>query len=144
MKFTNHIQETRRRVTIDCSEPQVTDQSFKKAVDINNIMKQYEKTGVLPSGNNRQPQFIDTTLIPSLEESFNIVNQAYDLFYQLPATIRKLMDNDASKLEAFLSDPQNHELCLQYGLITKPQETTPTEGVKSTPGIIPSENTQQN
>lgn len=116
----------RKRVPIDCSSPLITDQSFKAACDINNIMKLYEKTGMLPQQNTIPPRFIDNTQIPSLEEAFNVVKRAYDSFNDLPPAVRKLMDNDPSQMENFISDHNNADLCVKYGLLNlKPQQTSP-------------------
>lgn len=124
MKITNH-HELRKRVTIDCSQPQLTDQSFKKQCDINLIMKQYEKTGMLPQQTISNPRYIDNTNIPTLEDAFNITNQAMEAFYTLPPTIRRLMDNDASQLENFISNPENHDLLKKHGVIVEKQHVKP-------------------
>ena len=101
--ITNH-HELRRRTTIDCSSPVLTDQSYKNACDINVIMEQYAKTGLLPHQTSLEPQYLDNTLVPSLEIAFDIVSAASDAFFSLPPDIRKLMDNDPSQLENFISD----------------------------------------
>lgn len=114
--FTTH-HELRRSVSINCSSPKLTDQSAKNQCDINNIMRQFMKTGEFSHLNKSQPQYLDTTLIPTLEDAFSIVSRASQLFSELPATIRKLIDHDPSKLESFISNPKNREILLQNGLI---------------------------
>lgn len=109
--------KTRRPHSVDFSEPILTDQSYAAACDINNIMAQYSKTGLLPETTTIPPRYVDNTVIPSLEQAFNIVNSAYDTFYDLPATIRKLMDNDPSQLENFISDANNRDLLLKHGIL---------------------------
>nr|QJB19904.1 MAG: internal scaffolding protein [Microvirus sp.] len=128
MHITNH-HELRKSVTIDCSEPKITDQSAKRQCDINVIMANYAKTGLLPISNNREPRYIDNSTIPSLEAAFNIVNAASEAFNSLPANIRKLMDNDPSNLEFFVQNPDNRTLLEQHGmLISKiPTQTTTTK-----------------
>ena len=106
----------------------MTDQSFKKSCDINNIVKQFAKTGELPKS-SRVPQFGDFSEVPTLEEAFEVAIVARDAFYELPATIRKLIDNDPSKLESFIADKENKEICQKHGLLeqevkeTKPPQT---------------------
>lgn len=117
MKFTTHVKETRRNITVDCSSPLITDQSSKKMCDINNIMKTYEKTGMLPNLKQKIPRYIDNTLIPSLEEAFRITESAFSDFQKLPAIVRKLMDNDPSKMENFIADPANKEILLKHGIL---------------------------
>ncbi|QXP08099.1 MAG: internal scaffolding protein [Arizlama microvirus] len=118
MKITNH-HELRNRVTIDCSSPKLTDQSYKNLCDINNIMAQYAKTGTFGHLATRQPQYIDNTMIPNLEDAFSIARNATDLFNSLPADIRKLMDNNPINLESFVHNPDNADMLLKHGLIVK-------------------------
>lgn len=126
MKITNHS-ELRRDVSIDCSEPKLTDQSFKNACDINIIMANYAKTGMFGHVNTNEPRFIDNTTIPNLEQAFDIVTKAENLFYELPADVRKLMDNDPSKLEMFIQNPENAELLLKNGVIVERQQPKKSE-----------------
>lgn len=116
--LTNH-HHLRDDVSLDCSLPILTDQSFANSADINNIMALYAKTGMLPNTNTKEPRYIDNTLIPNLEDAFNIVKLASNLFYELPAHIRKQMDNDPSQLESFIRDPENEQQLLKAGIITK-------------------------
>lgn len=116
-----------------------TDQSYAKLCDINNIVAQFHRTGKLPES-TKIPRFGDFSEVPTLEESFEVVKTAREAFMQLPADIRKLIDNDPSKLENFIADSENLEICQKYGLLEKtvePEEKTqvkvetsekPTEG----------------
>lgn len=115
-----------RPYSVDFSEPQLTDQSYANACDINVIMAQYAKTGLLPQNSTIHPRYIDTTQVPTLEQAFSAVNSALEAFNNLPPTIRKLMDNDPSQLENFIADPNNADLLLKHGILiqTKPPEST--------------------
>lgn len=128
MKITNH-HELRRDVSIDCSSPILTDQSFKNACDINTIMANYAKTGMLSHVSTLTPKYIDNTTIPNLERAYDIVNAAEELFFDLPANIRKLMDNDPSQLETFIANPENTDILIKHGVIIKKEEAiTQTQG----------------
>jgi hypothetical protein len=121
------------------------DQSYKKSVDINNILKEYAKIGRTPEAQFTQEHFVDNTLAVPLEEAFNIVQKAYDSFYELPSIIRKQMNNDPSKLEAYLAEKENRDLLEKHGIFKKKKEpnvkaqSLPTEepatpsGDKNTP-----------
>ena len=87
MKITNH-HELRRDVSIDCSSPILTDQSYKNACDINIIMANYAKTGLLPTFREQNPIYIDNTTIPNLMEAFEISNRAIEMFNDLPPMYR--------------------------------------------------------
>lgn len=116
IKITNHS-ELRRRVSLDCSKPVLTDQSQKGMTDINNIMLQYSKTGLLPVQQQKVAHYIDNTEIMPLEEAHKLISDAKELFYQLPAQVRKLMDNDPTKLESFIKDEENTDILLKYGIL---------------------------
>lgn len=116
--------KNRKRVSLKITADSLTDQSLKKMCDINSIMNQYQKTGMLPSFRPKQERYIDCSSIPTLEASYEAVKHASEAFYALPATLRRLMDNDPSKLESFVSDPENQEILLKYGLLEKTEEIT--------------------
>ena len=95
----------------------MTDQSDTNMVNINTIMDNYRKTGLLPNFPERIGQYIDTTKIPSYMEAQAQIRAAKELFEALPAKIRKLMNNDPKNLETFIQDEDNQSILLKYGLI---------------------------
>ncbi len=111
----------RKSVSIDCSRPIMTDQSFGHSSNINTIVKRYQQTGLLPQ-TSKQPQYLDISEVPSFEEAHATVKKSMELFNQLPSNIRKLIDNDPTKLESFISDPNNKNLLISEGLLPKPKE----------------------
>lgn len=111
-----------RRVQYDCSHDKLlTDQSSATEADINNIMAYHKKTGMLPQvvsiGDYR-----DNSDIPSLEDAFKLCKDAQDLFYALPPSVRKLVDNDPAQLENLLSDPHYADLLIKEGVLVKREE----------------------
>lgn len=114
---------------------QLTDQSYKKMCDINLIMKQYQKTGMLPHFKKNEPIFADVSDIPSLEEAHEIVNDAKELFLELPAEVRKAMDHDPAKLESFIADEKNHDLLVKHGIMEKQQVTQEVQQEAETEAI---------
>lgn len=120
----------RRRVSIDCSKPKKTVQAHKKMCDINAIMSNYEKTGMLPQFKTKNPFFADVSNIPSIEEAHEVVQTAKENFMNLPSDIRKLMDNDPRKLETFVQNPENHDTLRKYGLMAPAPKPDP-EPVKT-------------
>lgn len=108
----------RERVQIDCStEQKKVVQKHKTSCDINFIVEQYRKTGTFPSPLDRQALYLDTTAIPDLASAMTVVSQARQAFMELPSPLRKLMDNDPTKLEAFISDAENYEILKKYGVV---------------------------
>lgn len=119
-----HNAQPRKSVINPHIDDDRVDQSFKNACDINVIMQQYAKTGMLPSFPHKTEQYIDNTQIPPFLDAFQTVQKAHDLFYDLPAQIRLLMSNDPSQLEMFIADPLNQPILLQHGVLV-PQKPKP-------------------
>lgn len=96
-----------------------TDQSDKNMTDINVIMKNYLKTGVLPNFKQKVAQYIDTTQIPSYMEAHEQITRANELFRALPSEVRKLMNNDPSQLEQVIKNPNYREVLEKHGILKK-------------------------
>lgn len=121
MQITTKAERAVKRRPAQLCNKQMTDQSYKKSCDINNIVKQFAKTGILPNS-TKIPQFGDFSNIPTMEEAFNMAQLAQEAFYGLPADLRKELDNDPSRLESYIADANNYESCVKHGLIEKKQE----------------------
>lgn len=103
----------------------MTDQSDKNYLDINNIMKNYAKTGLLPQFKEKVAHYIDATVLPSYMEAHKQIQDAKELFQQIPSPIRKLMDNNPENLEKFLKDPNNKDILLKYGVLEEKKSNLP-------------------
>ena len=128
LPITNH-HELRIDVGLDCSQETHgggADQSFKNQCDINLIMKQYEKTGMLPQQTSIPARYSDNTNIPSLEAAFEATSKAMDAFYELPPEVRRHMDNDPSQLENFINNDENIPLLKKHGIIIERAQPEPT------------------
>jgi phage internal scaffolding protein len=129
-----------KRNVLFCEDQSLTDQSYRKSSDLNVLIKKYKKTGVMPDLLQKKGQYGDFSNVPTLEAAFKAVNHAKMLFQELPAEVRKLMDNDPSKMELWLSDEVNHEIAEKYGLLDKnsqssEEKSTPKEGLNSSKEI---------
>lgn len=112
------------RVQVFNEEPTLAMQQFKDEVDVNNIMKKYRVTGVLPV-TGKTGRYLDVSDLPNYQESLEIVMKAEDSFNSLSAEVRKRFDNDPQLLFDFLKDPKNKDEAIKLGLIDKPVETKP-------------------
>lgn len=97
----------------------LTDQSQKKKCDINNILKIYQKTGVMPHVKEGLAQYLDVSEVPNLEEAHEIIKEANALFMELPADVRRLCDNNPEKLHDVLVNENYQDLLLSYGILEK-------------------------
>lgn len=103
---------------IDCSDlPSLTRQEFADECDINVLMAQFEKTGIIPSNMNKgEPRYLDVTDVPDLPEALNLLNEATAAFMSLPAIVRRDFDNDPVKFINFAENPENIEKMREWKL----------------------------
>lgn len=107
--------------------PSKTDPSDKNMVDINNIMLQYQKTGLMPQFKEKLAQYMDTTQIPSYMDAQKQMSHARQLFMNLPSPIRKLMENNPANMEEFISNPDNEAILLKYKILESKEEPRKVE-----------------
>lgn len=105
-----------------------TRQSEADALDINNIMKKYEKTGVLPFA-GREAFYADVSTMGDYREALAAVTMADEAFMALPAGVRSKFENDAAQFLDFCSDPSNREEMVEMGLIEDVSGVAPVEPV---------------
>lgn len=105
------------------TEPSLTRQEFSDECDINVIMAQYEKTGVINHQAPREPFYFDVTEVPDFRSAMDFMIDADKAFMSLPAKVRKEFDNDARNFVDFAIDPANLDKMREFGLAPPaPQE----------------------
>ncbi len=106
----------KQRQTITFPETGRTKISMQAECDINNIMKKYQKTGVLDFVNTHQAQYGDATGI-DFQNAMQRVAKSREMFADLPSSIRKRFDNDPAQFLDFVNDANNAEEARKMGLI---------------------------
>nr|QJB18905.1 MAG: internal scaffolding protein [Microvirus sp.] len=101
---------------VACEEPSLAQQQFKDECDINNILKQFNITGQLPTS-PLEPRYGDFTGIYDYHSALNSVIAAEDGFMALPADLRSRFLNDPANLIDFLSNESNRDEAIKLGLI---------------------------
>lgn len=96
-------------------EEDLTQQHFEKECNINSIVANYQKTGVLPTAMIREVQFGEVG--PDLISSLTKIKEAKEQFQRLPAKIRDQFQNDPDKFLVFLNDPANYEKAVKLGIV---------------------------
>lgn len=99
-----------------CEEPTLAQQQFKDECDINNILRQFNITGQLPTS-PLSPRYGDFTGIVDYQSALNAVIAAEDGFMTLPAETRAMFGNDPEQLINFLDNPENKDQAIKLGLI---------------------------
>jgi len=101
-------------------EASLTDQSHVDSCDVNLIVKQYEKTGLLKNVGDGTLRYGDLTNLPTFQEAQNIVVAAKEAFAALPSKIRDRFQNDPEKLMEFIDNDENYDEAVKLGLAIRP------------------------
>ena len=91
-----------KRVSTINSLPSKTDPSYKEDCDANEIMRRFKRTGMVTHLAKIKGKFADVSDVPDLLEGMERIEEAKDLFLNIPAKIRKKFDNDVSKFYQYL------------------------------------------
>lgn len=105
-----------KRIATINDQPSKTDQQYKADCDANEIIRRFNKTGLIQHVSKVQAQFADVSDIPDLLEGMERIQEANDAFMQVPAKIRKRFDNSVSKFYDYIADPANDEEAIKLGL----------------------------
>ncbi|QCQ84961.1 internal scaffolding protein [Blackfly microvirus SF02] len=103
-------------VDLDTGPESLTRQEFADECDINILMAQYEKTGVINHFNRTPPQYLDLVDTPDLQGALTILHEAETAFMTLSAAVRREFDNDPVKFVAFASEAENLPRMREWGL----------------------------
>ncbi len=111
-----------------------TEQSHKKACDVNQIMKRYIKTGVIDHVKENAPRYMD---VPAIDytEAMAMVASADSMFEELPAQARRHFNNDPAQFLEYVQSPDAipellHELGLTNPNIQLQGEVDESPGAK--------------
>lgn len=105
-------------------------QEFGEKVDINNIMRKYNRTGVLPDMIKLNPRYGDFSSAQDYHRAMNIIVHSREQFEGLPADVRKRFNNDPEAFLAFAENPENIDQLVDMGLAHKKTPDAPEKPVK--------------
>lgn len=107
----------RRRVASNTTGPSMTKQSFKDECDINRILNQFQRTGIVNHITQRQPQYLDLPSNVDYQSSMNTIIQAQQIFADLPALVRDHFQNDPARFLRAFSDEKQHDKLREFGFL---------------------------
>jgi len=99
----------------------VVQQQFAEECDINTIVKRFGITGDLPNG-VAMPLSGDFSGVTDFQTAMQLIRQAQESFYELPAEVRARFGNNPAEVIAFLDNPANRDEAIKLGLVAKPVE----------------------
>lgn len=126
------------KVRITCGKG-LTKQSMKKDCDINFIVKQFQKTGVVEHAARYNGDYGAFENAPNFHEAMNIVAEANSMFESVPSNVRTQFDNDPGKFLAFATDPANRDGLVELGLAKALPASAPAEPDGPAPETLPAE-----
>jgi len=110
-------------------------QSFKDEANVNNIIRRYQKTGLLVDptkvGRSRTAQFGDFSDITDLPQTLQRINDANTAFMRLPPQVREKFQNDVGKLLTFVQNPENTNASIDLGLLPESMRIKDSEVVEN-------------
>lgn len=96
-------------------EPSMTKQALAEDLDVNNIIKRHDSTGVLAKATAFEGIYGDFDEL-DLREAIEKVNKANELFLQVPSNVRGIFENDAGAFIDYATDPANVKQMREWGL----------------------------
>lgn len=112
-----------------------TKQSFANECEINNIMRKYEKTGILTHAKEHKGDYGNYIDVQDYKTNLEKILSAGEMFSELPSGLRKQFDNSPVQFLQFVQDPKNTEKMAELGLIKKPLATAPKSTTTTTEPI---------
>lgn len=105
------------RVSFETVGPSMTRQEFKEECDIHNILKQYQRTGVLEHIARIRPSFEDLPSDVDFQAAMNTIIQAENAFEALPSAVRAHFGNDPATFLAAFNDDSQLAFLREHGLV---------------------------
>lgn len=131
MPFYIERPEGYEKPVIHCG-PSMTKKSQQKECDINNIIKKFDRTGVLAHMAPHEPTYMDVDPI-TYQDALQIVIDAQAAFNDLPSKVRSKFNNDPQKFLEFTKTAKKDEL-VELGLADAPRKNEiPSEEPKDAP-----------
>lgn len=127
------------RVTTEIVGESLTQQHFAQEADVRNIIKQYDRTGLIANVNRGVARYGDYSEVNEYAENLRMVQAAQASFMELPAEIREKFGNDPGNFFEFATDPKNHEAMVNLGLAERPVEAVVEETQGATEPPAPQE-----
>jgi phage internal scaffolding protein len=95
-------------------------QSHKDQCDINRIIKNHDRNGLLDHVNTAVANYGDYTEVNEYQVNLNMIKDAQASFDELPAHVRKRFVNDPGAFFEFASNPDNLDSMVEMGLAISP------------------------
>lgn len=106
----------RERFKTEPKGESLTQQHFAHEADVRNIIKQYDKTGLIANVQKGVARYGDYSEVNEYREALDLVNEANATFAELPAELREMFQNNAGTFLEFATNPENENQMIKLGL----------------------------
>lgn len=96
--------------------PETVEQSHKKQCDINYILRDYYRSGLVRHAAKHQGRYDDISVTDFQEAMFR-VTEAKKMFMELPSGMRNRFHNDPAEFLQFVHDPANKDEMAKLGIL---------------------------
>lgn len=128
--YTKH-----KRVITPVVGETMTKQSFKDECDINNILRKYEKTGLISHLSAYRGRYEELPSNIDYQESLHAIMEADQAFASLPSRLRSRFDNDPALFLEFVGSATAEQL-VEVGL-AEPRQAVSPQATQSNAGEQP-------
>ena len=104
-----------RKVQVHTGEGK-TEQAHKEECDVNKILKDYHRTGLIRHAAKHEGKYDDVPAV-DFQSAMILVANAQQMFEDLPAATRKRFGNDPGAFLGFVQDPDNTEELKKMGVL---------------------------
>lgn len=94
-----------------------TQQHHVNECDVNQIIKKYDRTGLIIHVSKMEGRYGDVSGI-EFKNAMDLVSGSFTMFEALPSDIRKRFKNDPMNFYEFMDNPDNREEAIKLGLIS--------------------------
>lgn len=108
------------RVLTDVGTRSRTKQSHKDECDIHNILRQFQRTGIINHVQSQRPTYLDLPTDMDFQQSMNTILQAQEAFANLPSQVRDYYANDPERFLAALGNEAEHQRLREFGVLRTP------------------------
>jgi phage internal scaffolding protein len=105
----------------------LTQQHHAEQVKVQNVIKRYDKTGILDHVARGVAMYGDYSKINEYKTNLEFVMAANESFAGLPSNIREKFSNDPGEFFEFATDPKNKDEMVKMGLFPAPNNS-PKDG----------------
>lgn len=112
----------RRRVQLLCPEQSITEPDENNSFSMSSIKKRLDR-GIPPVLTDDAFYSLEPLKYTNLQDALAFHQSVTERFESLPSELRKMMGNNIHNFESFITNPENAEVLLKHGIITKRDAT---------------------